>query len=357
MKNYILNKLIGRCKQPRRCPVCCILPPYMLDHIIRYGDEENYNWALETLKASERFRGRRKVIGNISFAVSPGEMQRTIYDSKNTTSLPGVVVRHEGEPPVADDAVNEAYEGSGATYDLFREIYGRNSIDDRGLRLDSTVHYDIGYDNAFWNGDQMIYGDGGGRLFNRFTIAIDVIGHELTHGVIQYEAGLIYRDEPGALNESFADIFGALVKQRSLNQTVDQADWLIGVGVLANGVQGMALRSMKAPGTAYNDPVLGKDPQPNHYSKRYQGTANDGGVHINSGIANRAFYLAAMTIGGFAWEKAGRIWYHALREALRPRSSFQDAANATISIAGKFYGQGSEEQKAVQSAWQQVGVI
>ncbi|NJN87063.1 MAG: M4 family metallopeptidase, partial [Leptolyngbyaceae cyanobacterium SL_7_1] len=244
-----------------------------------------------------------------------------------------------------------------ATYDLFHEIFERNSIDDRGLRLDATVHYDVRYENAFWDGDQMIYGDGDGRLFNRFTLAIDVIAHELTHGIIQYEAGLIYHGESGALNESFCDVFGSLVKQRSLNQTVDQADWLIGEGILSKDAQGVAFRSLKAPGTAYNDPVLGRDIQPAHYAKLYRGTADDGGVHINSGIPNHAFYLAAMAMGGYAWEKAGQIWYLALTNGLRPRANFRQAAKATISIAAQVYGHDSQEQQAVRSAWQQVGVV
>jgi Zn-dependent metalloprotease len=329
----------------------------MTDHIVQHGTAEQRTWALETLRASEQFRGRRQVVGDVFFAVSPGEKRRTVYDAKNGTELPGTLVRGEGDPPSQDIAVNEAYDGAGATYDLFKEIYDRNSIDDRGLRLDSTVHYDMNYDNAFWNGDQMIYGDGDGQLFNRFTIAIDVIGHELTHGVTQYAAALTYRNQPGALNESFSDVFGTLVKQRSLNQTVDEADWLIGAGLLAPGVKGVALRSMKAPGTAYDDPVLGKDPQPAHYKDLYQGSSDNGGVHINSGIPNHAFYLAATAIGGFAWEKTGKIWYITLRDVLRANASFADAANATISVAERLYGQDSEERKAVQSAWQQVGVI
>lgn len=324
---------------------------------MQHGNGDQRNWALETLIASERFRGRRAVVGNISFAVSPGQKRRTVYDAENGTDLPGTLVRGEGDPPSQDVAVNEAYDGSGATYDLYHDIYERNSIDDKGLRLDSTVHYDVRYDNAFWNGDQMVYGDGDGRLFNRFTIAIDVIGHELTHGVTQYEAALNYRNESGALNESFSDVFGSLVKQRSLNQTADQADWLIGEGLLAAGVQGIALRSMKAPGTAYDDPILGKDPQPANYKDLYRGTADNGGVHINSGIPNRAFYLAAVAIGGYAWEKAGKIWYITLRDVLRSRSNFKNAANATIAVAGNLYGQDSNEQTAVQSAWKQVGVI
>jgi Zn-dependent metalloprotease len=339
-----------------RCPICCILPPHMLDKMLQQDDPEHRHLALKTLRASEQFRGRRTVVGNVSFAVSPGQKRRTIYDAKTGTSLPGVLVRGEGDPPSNDEAVNEAYDGSGVTYDLFRDIYERNSLDDRGLRLDSTVHYDVQYDNAFWNGDQMVYGDGDDRLFNRFTISLDVIAHELTHGVISYEADLEYKNESGALNESFADVFGSLVKQRSLQQTADQADWLIGAEQFTSRVQGIALRSLKAPGTAYDDPVLGKDPQTANYKDLFRGTFDDGGVHINSGIPNRAFHLAAVAIGGFAWEKAGKIWYTTLRSSLQSRANFKDAADATVSVAGQLFGQDSDERKAVQSAWQQVGV-
>ncbi|MGR9086316.1 MAG: M4 family metallopeptidase [Gammaproteobacteria bacterium] len=339
------------------CPVCCIIPPYMTDHIVRHGDDDMRTWAMETLKATERFRGRREFLGSVPFSVSTGEKRRTVYDAGQGETLPGRLVRNEGGLSSQDIAVNEAYDGAGATYDLFHEVYERNSIDDQGLRIDSTVHYGRQYDNAFWNGSQMVYGDGDGRLFNRFTISVDVIGHELTHGVVQFEAGLIYRNESGALNESFADVFGSLVKQRTLNQTVDQADWLIGAGLLAPGVSGEGLRSLKAPGTAYDDPMLGRDPQPAHYNDRFRGAQDNGGVHINSGIPNRAFYLAATEIGGFAWEKAGRIWYVALRDFLRSRSNFRRAAVVTIAVAGELYGQGSAEQAAVSNAWQSVGVI
>jgi Zn-dependent metalloprotease len=341
----------------QRCPICCILPPHLLDHVMQHGNEDHRSWAMSTLRASEQFRGRREVVGAVSFAVSPGQKRRTVYDAKSATTLPGTLVRSEGGPPSKDNAVNEAYDGAGATYDLYHDVYDRNSIDDRGLRLDSTVHFDLQYDNAFWNGDQMVYGDGDGSLFQRFTIAIDVIGHELTHGVTQYEAGLIYQNQPGALNESFSDVIGSLVKQRSLNQMADKADWLIGAGLLAPNVKGVALRSMKAPGTAYNDPVLGKDPQPAHMNQLYKGRSDNGGVHINSGIPNHAFYLAAMDIGGFAWEKTGKIWYLTLRDRLRPKSTFKDAANATLAVAGDLYGVGGQEQAAVRRAWQAVGVI
>jgi Zn-dependent metalloprotease len=235
-------------------------------------------------------------------------------------------------------------------------VFERNSIDDQGLRLDSTVHYSQNYDNAFWNGQQMVYGDGDGEIFNRFTISIDVIGHELTHGVTQFEAGLIYQGQQGALNESMSDVFGALVKQWVNKQTADQADWLIGQGLFTSKINGVALRSMKAPGTAYDDPLLGKDPQPGHMKDIYKGNKDNGGVHINSGIPNRAFYLAATAIGGYAWEKAGKIWYITLRDRLRAWSDFSRAAKHTIDVAAELYGKNSTEQQAVREAWKQVGV-
>jgi Zn-dependent metalloprotease len=329
----------------------------MAEQIIRNGDDSQRQSALQTLIVSEQFRGRREVIGNFAFAVPAGEKRRTVFDASNSTTLPGKLIRGEGDPPAQDPAVNEAFDGAGATYALYEEVYERNSIDDRGLRLDSTVHYGQHYDNAFWNGSQMVYGDGDGDLFQRFTRSIDVIAHELTHGVTQYEANLIYYGEPGALNESFSDVFGILVKQRVLGQTADQSDWIIGAELLTEKVKGVGIRSMKAPGTAYDDPVLGKDPQPAHVRNLYKGTADNGGVHINSGIPNHAFYLAAMEIGGYAWEKTGKIWYLALRDRLRSKATFKRAANSIVSVAGELYGNDSPEQKAVRTAWQKVGVL
>src|SRR5436305_5152026 len=161
------------------------------------------------------------------------------------------------------------------------------------MRLDSTVHSGIRLANAMWNGRQMIYGDGDGKLFNRFTSSLDVIGHELTHGVTQFTAGLDYSGQSGALNENISDAFGIMTKQWSLNLTVRESDWLIGASLLAPGINGKGIRSMKEPGSAYDDPQLGKDPQPGHMRKYVETSEDNGGVHINSGIPNRAFYLAA----------------------------------------------------------------
>ncbi len=343
--------------QDNRCPICCIVPPHILQNVAVNGESHQRSWAFQTLNLSAQQRGRRHVVGNIFFAPSAGEKRRTIYDAKTTENLPGTLVRGEGDPPSNDPAVNEAYDAAGATYDLFHEIFDRKSIDDKGLRLDSTVHYGIEYNNAFWNGDQMVYGDGDGELFQRFTKSVDVIAHELTHGITQYEASLQYSGESGALNESFSDVFGSLVKQRVKNHTAQEADWIIGEGLLAPTVKGIGIRSLKAPGTAYDDKLLGQDPQPGHVKDKYTGTDDNGGVHINSGIPNQAFYLAAVEIGGYAWEKAGKIWYIALRDRLRATDDFQRAAQVTMQVAGELYGIASPEQKAIENAWQKVGVL
>ena len=339
--------------------ICFIIPPYILKELAMRGQGEAREAALETLVRSAQLHGRRELVSLLpaARALNTGTKRRTIYDAKNGTQLPGTLVRTEGGKASKDVAVNEAYTGSGTVYDFFKRIYNRNSINDAGLRLDSTVHYDRNYDNAFWDGQQRVYGDGDGVIFQRFTKSLDVIGHELTHGVTQYEAGLEYMNQPGALNEHFSDVFGSLVKQWKRKQSADKADWIIGEGLFAKGINGVGIRSMKAPGTAYDDPRLGKDPQPAHMRDLYRGRQDNGGVHINSGIPNHAFYLAAVAIGGNAWEKAGRIWYVALRDRLRQRSNFKQAAALIIAVAGELYGAGSNELKAVQSAWKAVGVI
>jgi Zn-dependent metalloprotease len=203
----------------------------------------------------------------------------------------------------------------------------------------------------------MVFGDGDGVIFNRFTIALDIIGHELAHGVTEDESQLQYFNQSGALNESMSDVFGSLIKQFVNNQTASQADWLIGAGLLAPGVNGVALRSMKDPGSAFNDPLLGSDPQPKHMND-FVNTFNDnGGVHINSGIPNHAFFQVASKLGGFSWEKAGRIWYDTLRDPrVRPNTGFRRFARITHDIAGQLFSLTSPERTAVRDGWAAVGI-
>jgi Zn-dependent metalloprotease len=347
-------------------PLFCIVPPHMLNEIAKRGSQAQRDYAIRTLRFTEQMRGQRQAVMDMPILihqlVTSDVKNRTIYDVNHGSSLPGTVVRQEGDPPNADVAVNEAYDGSGVTFDLYKDVYNRLSIDGNGMALKSSVHYQQGYDNAFWDGSQMVYGDGDEnlppdqRLFNRFTIAVDVIGHELTHGVTQFTAKLAYSYQSGALNESMSDVFGSLVKQYQLQQTASQADWIIGAGLFTPNVNGVGIRSMKAPGTAYDDPVLGKDPQPATMNDYVDTSSDNGGVHINSGIPNHAFYVTAVEIGGAAWEKAGAIWYEALTNRLNATANFQTAAFQTFQAAGDKYGTGSLEQLAVKHGWAAVGI-
>jgi Zn-dependent metalloprotease len=344
-----------------RNPIQCIVPPHITKALAESRDRNLREIGLRTLAASARVRGRREILGRIRTALvgAPAAgKHRMIYDAGSETTLPGKLVRDEGGAASADAAVNEAYDGLGATYDLYHDVFHRNSLDDQGMRLIASVHYDQDFDNAFFDGQQMVFGDGDNLIFVGFTKALDVIGHELTHGVTQFTAALEYQFQSGALNESFSDVFGSLVKQYHNGQDAAAADWLIGKGILAPGVHGEALRSMKDPGGAYDDPKLGgKDPQPGHMKEyvRMPLSEDQGGVHINSGIPNHAFYLAATEVGANAWEDAGAIWYQALLQ-LWPKAQFQDCANVTAQVAGALFGTGSRQQQAVKTAWEQVGL-
>jgi Zn-dependent metalloprotease len=351
-----------------RHSIFCIIPPVVFERIARNGSPKQREIAIDTLSRDHSLRAARlqntilrgdgSLHADALAVADPGKPKRTIFDAKGTETLPGEPVVHEGEAPKSDDpAIREAYDGLGQTYDYYWTVHDRDSIDDSGMPLLGVVHYGQRYDNAFWDGQRMIFGDGDGELFNRFTISLDVIGHELTHGVTEDEAGLNYWQQSGALNESVSDVFGSLIKQHKLGQTAEEADWLIGEGLLAEAVEGKALRSMAEPGTAYDDDVLGRDPQPAHMDDYVQTTSDNGGVHINSGIPNHAFYLLAMELGGHAWEKAGGIWYSALRDPrLQPTARFSTFARTTARAARRLYGDDSEEAQAVAHAWDQVGV-
>ncbi|QNP72816.1 M4 family metallopeptidase [Streptomyces roseirectus] len=341
---------------------CTIIPPHVLDHVARHEDSAIAERVARTLEHDSAQRTRRRVNALRGLAAAAptapsGKPNRTIYDAGHGTNLPGRKVHSEDDGPSKDATVNRAHAGLGATFDLFLNVYGRDSIDGSGLPLDATVHYDRDYDNAFWDGQQMVFGDGDGELFLDFTIPVDVIGHELAHGVTQYTANLEYYGQSGALNESVSDVFGALIKQYALGQTADQADWLIGAGLLGPAIdRGEALRSMKDPGTAYDDDVLGKDPQPGHMDDYVRTSRDNGGVHINSGIPNRAFYFLATALGGNAWEKAGQVWYDVLTGGeLATDADFVAFAGLTVAAAKARYGEG-EVEKAVLEAWQKVGV-
>ncbi len=341
-----------------------IVPPYLLSRLAE-TDEPRFARAAEAARATlaiprEYTPGLLTLTvdeeGSLVAEVTPAA-DRVISDAGNQETLPGATVRTEGQEPTGDQAADEAYDGLGSTFDFFWHAFSRSSIDGLGAPLLATVHYGQDYDNAFWNGERMVFGDGDGEVFVGFTRSLTVIAHELSHGVIEAAGGLEYYGQSGALNESIADVFGALTEQFTLDQDVDSASWLVGEGIFTEEVQGSALRSLSAPGTAYDDDVLGKDPQPAHMDDYVNTSSDNGGVHINSGIPNRAFYLVAAALGGKAWERAGRIWYLTLSGgSLTPTVDFAGFAEATLDVAVSEYGEDSEEAAAVRSGWVGVGL-
>src|SRR5689334_19490073 len=187
------------CNVPQhRHSIQCILPPYIVRAIAKNGSPQQRDSALDTLASDMTFRTLRASLQlldprparRVNALMGEPNKRRSIYTANHSEDLPGELVRSEGQAATKDVAVNEAYDGLGATYDFYWDVFERNSIDDEGLPLDATVHYGQNYDNAFWNGERMVFGDGDGDLFNRFTLAVDVIGHELTHGVTEDEAKL-----------------------------------------------------------------------------------------------------------------------------------------------------------------------
>ena len=339
---------------------CQFVPPYLLRYVAQSAQNPLASAASEaTLAVDEQLRASRDAGSKqVTTAAAVSGVTRQVHDADNTEVLPGRLVRVDGDPVSGDIAVDEAFDSSGQVLDLFASQFDRQSADGNGSPLSITVHYGRNYDNAFWDGTQLVFGDGDGQIFDRFTKPMDVMAHEFTHAVTQFTAGLIYEGQSGALNESISDAFASMAKQRALGQSAGEADWLIGEGIFLPGIDARALRSMSEPGTAYDDPQIGRDPQVGSMED-YVNTAEDnGGVHINSGIPNRAFALLAVDLGGESWSVAGKIWYDSLVAGeLTPRADFASFARATLSSAGRLFGDDESVAAKVESAWATVGVL
>jgi Zn-dependent metalloprotease len=345
-------------------PVCCsFVPPHVLDALAsRDGQESaepgpNQRTAMVTRElAAARQRNRLPAGGLLAITTpTPGKTQRAIYDDQNTWNFDVALVRGEGDSAVAAQNVNQAYDHAGAARSYLKEVLNREGADNVGMTITLNVNFGTAFNNAFWDGVRLTLGNGDGVIFVDFAASPDVVGHELGHGVVQFTANLDYFSQSGALNESYADVFGSLIEQRMRGQDFDSANWLIGDEIMAPGLYGEALRSMAHPGTAYDNPVLGQDPQPAHMDDYYAGPADNQGVHINSGIPNRAFYVTAQELGTDA---AGRIWYAGLQN-LWPTAMFADAADVLAAQARILARDGVVERQAAQvvrSAWRSVGV-
>ncbi|KAK7426062.1 hypothetical protein QQZ08_007510 [Neonectria magnoliae] len=344
-----------------------IVPPDMLRNLSQSEEIDESHRArakrdlehLESLMGQKQAQSSTQGVAGASKDTKKTSPKRVVYDAKNSSSeadLPGKRVRSEGDEKAKDKAVNDAYDNVGTVLGFYKKRFNWNSIDNKNMDVLSSVHFGEDYENAFWDPErmQMVFGDGG-EFLNNFTGCIDVIGHELTHAVTEHTSPLDYYGQPGALNEHVSDVFGIMVKQQVQNEKSNVADWLIGEDCILPGVKGVALRSMKAPGSAYDDPRFGKDPQPAHM-KDYRVMVDDnGGVHVYSGIPNRAFYLASVAFGGFSWEKAGKIWWEAMKSGkIAPKCQFRQFADVTVETAEELFGK--EAAKTVRKAWTDVGV-
>lgn len=343
-----------------RCQ-CFFIPPYVLDALAKSEKEDVRSNALQTIQQSKAIRLRRssKVLPGTMYGpgiAPPGQGARQVWDCQQQWSLRvPPVARGEGDPAIPDEDVNKSYDYAGTFRKYLDSVLGRNSYDNNGSDLIANVHVGVNYNNAFWDGDEFAAGDGDGVIFANFARSLDVVAHELGHGVVQFTANLDYYSQSGALNEHFADVFGSVITQFAEGQDADTADWLMGNEIMGPDLYGEALRSMAAPGEAYNNSIMGKDPQPAHMDNYYSGPADNRGVHINSGIPNKAFYTVAMGLGT---DVAARIWYHALQN-LWATAEFNDAVEMIAESARILVKIGKAPEgspQMVRLAFKQVGL-
>ncbi len=306
---------------------CQIIPDIVFENMKRDGIDVQSG---KTNVIDDNFRERRATFMTaerslIAAPVTPGTAARFVYDSQNTNKQRLKLARGEKDKATKDADVNAAHENAGIIRAYFKDQLGWDSIDGNAMDMLMNVHYLVRYNNAFWDGEEMTFGDGDGVNFSGFARALDVSGHEIAHGVIQFTSGLIYKGQSGALNEHFADVFGVAIHQFHNKQTAKTANWLVGESVLIGKHKGKAIRSMKTP----SDPAVVLMPQPDHMDKIYKGKDDNGGVHINSGIPNKAFYLVSMEVGT---QEATKLWFEALR-TMKPTARFRDLHRALVEAA------------------------
>ena len=350
-----LNGAINSSGQNTELEGFSAIPPYLLYEIGRRSGNAAYTEAgrlAESMQVTTpSFRPHDETTSDFHGA-------REVYDAKGKFHLPGQKARFEGEKPTGDTEVDKVYEYTGIVRDFYAREYNRNSIDGNGMKFISSINFrrdpSIPFENAFWDGNQMAYGRPEKDSPFKTFVLLDVTGHEITHGVSAKEVVEAYYGQSGALKESISDVFGELIEQYANKQTADQADWLIGDGAFKKGVNDRGLRDMLNPGTAYDDPRLGKDPQPSDMANYKKTSGDHGGIHTNSSIPSRAFALFARAVGGYAWEDPGHIWF-AARKAAGNNPSFATFAYQTIEAA-KALGKPDEVEK-LQKAWETVQVV
>lgn len=296
--------------------ICTFIPPHMSKKVA----ETDKSFATG-IKVDTKLRSERQEAVSVAGPIR-------VYTASGRVALPGTLVQ---------DAADEAAERIKGNAYLLHQLLGVDEFPD------GVVHYGKGYANAFFNGNYLVFGEGDGEIFGDFTKALDIMAHEFGHALVSLGPGLLYQNESGALNEHLADVFG-VTAQQWVKQ--DQKDWRIGEELLIDGVS--AVRHMLNPGTAYDSPVLGKDPQPGHMDQYKKIRGDNGGVHLNSGIPNRAFALLCEITQEPSWGRPLAMWRRAM-EDLGPRSTFRQLAQATWTHSGGL-------NPAVKEAWAGVGI-
>jgi Zn-dependent metalloprotease len=343
------------------CP-CFIIPAKVLEKFSldkQLSEEERKAFA-NAARFENEWRKAREVRCHVSLsaqeilpsgltAATVSAPATPVFDCQHHNTIPGVLVSDPGSS--TDPTLKRVFTETTAVAKFYQSVFGRNSIDNKGMSMISSIHYSVNYNNAFWNGSQMTYGDGDGNIFIDFTKGNDVIGHELAHGITQYSLALVYENQAGGLNESISDVFGSMFRQWQADQDVNQADWLIGKDIMGPGAIARGytcLRDMSNP-AAKNC----LSPQPINFSQYQDGMD----PHESSGIPNFAFYKAAMAIGGNSWTVAGKIWYQALTGfGPMPDMTMKQFADRTRTLAGNLFASEPPVQIAVDNAWKAVGL-
>lgn len=325
-----------------------ILPPYLMLELIRRNPTEL--WHSKNIGLTQQLFVRG-LPGNTMLPRANGSARVNVYDAKGTTRLPGTKFRFEPDPKGGDKTLDEIFDFSVAVRKFHKDVLGINSMDNLGMDYISTGHYGVSYNNAYNNGRQMVFGDGDQKIFKTFVI-ICIVAHEFSHQITRKYSNLTYYGQPGALNEHLADVDGVVARQYVLGISAADDTWLVGPGIFMPGINGVALRSMIAPGTGYDDPRLGKDPQPGHMNRYVETSSDNGGVHINSGIPNKAYALFSKAAGGNAWETTYPIWWE-VRKAITSECDFQTFANKTVEVCKTL--RPNLVGKLVQ-AWADVGI-
>jgi len=343
------------------CGCCFIIPPALL-RALSLGQKkvkpQQPKIFQDSFAATQRLRSIREghrvasLVARRSFVAEAATHtpEEHLFDCRHRTALPGRAVAH---PTEAGQDFKTVFETTAKVRDFYNTVLGRNSIDNQGMDLVSSLNYSRNYQNAFWNGQEMVYGNGDQKIFTDFWKSADVIGHELTHGVTQNESGLQYEGEPGALNESISDCFGAVFNQWSQKIPASSAEgWLIGAGIMGPDAKAQGytcLRDMMDPKASHC-----LSPQPDTYDN-FDPSAD---VHENSGIPNHAFALFARAAGGNAYDAPIKIWYAACTGGrLSSAAPIADFARSTVNAADQWQGSDRDTLvRAVRDAWTTVKV-